>query len=94
MNAWATMCASPVEPCFERQYVSAVLAFSTQYGTGDSNWGACNIVGQPRVYPTTGDNPKAWAPQQYTGKVSVPLCRSLVFEGLDVSLDDLGYLND
>ena len=64
------MATNNLEPASERQYVSAVTQFSSQYGAGDSEWGACNIAGPPRVYPNYGDDGRAWAPQQYTTPVS------------------------
>eukprot|EP00042_Codosiga_hollandica_P050289 m.597111 g.597111 ORF g.597111 m.597111 type:complete len:445 (+) comp58061_c0_seq19:95-1429(+) len=59
---WVQLSAAfSAQPIVQRQYVSKVTSFSSEYGAGDNNWGAVNIIGPPRVYPQTGDNTKAWA---------------------------------
>ncbi|XP_061181819.1 uncharacterized protein LOC133190296 [Saccostrea echinata] len=42
-------------------WVAEITNFSTQYNT--SGWSANMVVGEPRVYPTYGDVPGAWATQ-------------------------------
>lgn len=56
---------SPSTPC--SLWVSAVDAFSTQYGAGVGHWGAANVVGPPSVYPRYGDISTAWAPRAAAG---------------------------
>jgi hypothetical protein len=48
MKRWEDLCSSgsQVPPLIERQFVSKVTGFSSEYGAGDSNWGACNICGK------------------------------------------------
>jgi hypothetical protein len=53
----------------EEQWVEKVTEWSTQYGEGNGNWGACNIEGPPRVYPELGDRNTAWAASTCAGKV-------------------------
>jgi hypothetical protein len=51
------------------QWVEKALEWSSQYGEGKGNWGACNVEGPPTVYPAFGDNVNAWASQTCNGKV-------------------------
>jgi hypothetical protein len=41
------------------QWASRVIAVSSEYSSTD--WSAQQVLGPPDVYPSYGDNPKAWA---------------------------------
>jgi hypothetical protein len=43
------------------QWVQGVTAFSSEYTSSD--WGVIQLLGQPNVYPSYGDNILAWSPR-------------------------------
>jgi hypothetical protein len=47
-------------------WASSVVSYSSQYGSG--SWSANQTLGPPNVYPSHGDNTKAWASQTSGGR--------------------------
>jgi hypothetical protein len=49
------------------QWVSQVIAVTSEYSTGVGSWGAANLIGPPVTFPRYGDISTSWAPMYRSG---------------------------
>jgi len=69
------------------QWVSEIIAVTSEYSSGVGSWGADNLIGPPKTFPRYGDFCTAWAPLSSSGTeeiIHVKFARSVYICGVDV----------